>query len=90
MDSSAHGFSLEDLMTDDLYFSISDTKLSITLLYITSDAPKYDIIWTENSDVIDSFILVFLSTIRRQGLNDRRLYFNICEKNQSTRCFQSK
>ena len=32
-------------------------KLSITSLYIISDAPKYDIIWTENSDVINSFIL---------------------------------
>ena len=31
-------------------------KLLITLLYITSDAPKYGIIWTENSDEIDSFI----------------------------------
>ena len=31
-------------------------KLSITTLYIVSDAPKYDIIWTENSDVIDGFI----------------------------------
>ena len=36
-------------------------KLSIiTSLYIISDAPKYDIIWTENSDVIDSFISVIL------------------------------
>ena len=31
-------------------------KLSITSLYVISDAFKYDIIWTENSDVIDSFI----------------------------------
>ena len=30
-------------------------KLSITSLYIISDVPKYDIIWTENSDVIESF-----------------------------------
>ena len=43
-------------MTDDSYFNISEKKLSITSLYITSDVPKYDIIWTENSDVIDSFI----------------------------------
>jgi len=42
-------------MTDDSYFNISEMKLSISL-YIISDAPKYDIIWTENSDVIDSFI----------------------------------
>ena len=28
----------------------------MTSLYIISDAPKYDIIWTENSDVIDSLI----------------------------------
>ena len=31
-------------------------KLSITSLFNIYDAPKYDIIWTENSDVIDSFI----------------------------------
>ena len=42
-------------MTDDSYFNISEIKLkSITSLYVISDAPKYDIIWTENSDVIDS------------------------------------
>ena len=40
----------------DLYFNISEMKLLITSLYIISDAPKYDIILTENSDVIDSFI----------------------------------
>ena len=39
-----------------MYFNISETKLSITSLYIISDAPKYDIIWTENSDVIEIFI----------------------------------
>ena len=43
-------------MTDYSYFYISEIKLSIVLLYIISDAPNYDIIWTENSDVIDSFI----------------------------------
>ena len=32
-----------------------EMKLSITSLYIISDAPKYDIILNENSDVIDSF-----------------------------------
>ena len=37
----------------DSYFNISEMKLSITSLYSISDAPKYDIIWTENSDVID-------------------------------------
>jgi len=42
-------------MTDDSYFNISEMKLSISL-YIISDAPKYDIIWTENSGVIHSFI----------------------------------
>ena len=40
----------------DLYFNISEMKLSITSQYIISDAPKYAIIWTENSDVIDNFI----------------------------------
>ena len=44
----------------DLYFNISEIKLSITLLYIISDASKYDIIWTESSDVIDSLILKIL------------------------------
>ena len=40
-------------MTDDSYFSM---KLSIISLYIISDAHQCDIIWTENSDMIDSFI----------------------------------
>ena len=39
-----------------LHLNISDMKLSITSLYIISDAPKYHIIWTENSDVMDSFV----------------------------------
>ena len=43
-------------MNDNSYFNISEMKLSFTSLYIISDAPKYDIIWTENNDVIDSFI----------------------------------
>ena len=43
-------------MTDVSYFNISEMKLSITSLYIISDVLKYDIIRTENSDVIDSFI----------------------------------
>ena len=54
-------FSLvKDWMTDDSYFSISEIKLSITSLYIKSDAPKFYIIWTENRDVIDSFISAIL------------------------------
>ena len=40
-------------MTDYSYFNTSEMKLSITSLYIILDAPKYDIIWTENSDVIE-------------------------------------
>ena len=48
--------SSQDARIQDLYFNISDMKLSITTLYIISDTPKNDIIWTENSDVIDSFI----------------------------------
>ena len=36
-----------------MYFNISEMKLSITSLYIISNAPKYDSIRTENSDVID-------------------------------------
>ena len=46
----------QDARIQDLYFNISEMKLLITLLYIISDAPKYDIVWTENSDVIDSFV----------------------------------
>ena len=60
MNSTAEGFSNKDSMADDSYFNISEIKLSITSLYIISDAPKYDIIWTKNSDVIDSFILEIL------------------------------
>ena len=56
VNSTAQGFSVEDTMTNDAYFNISEIKLSITSLHIISDAPKYDIIWIENSDVIDSFI----------------------------------
>ena len=56
VNSMAQGFLVKDSMTDDSYFNFSEMKLSITSLYIISDAPKYDIIWTENSDVIDSFI----------------------------------
>ena len=55
MSSTAKGFSVKDSMTNDSYFNISKMKLSITSLYIISDA-EYHIIWTENSNVIDSFI----------------------------------
>ena len=44
----------QDAGIQDLYFNL--LKESITSLYIISDAPKYGIIWTENSDMIDSFI----------------------------------
>ena len=52
---------VQDLLCQDariqgLYFNISEMKLSIKSLYIISDASKYEIIWIENSDVIDSFI----------------------------------
>ena len=60
-------------MTDILYFNISEMKLSITSLYIISVAPKYDIIWTENSDVIDSFIeeiLKYAPVSLRPGAKD--------------------
>ena len=50
----------QDTSIQDLYFNISEMKLSITSLYIIPDAPKYDIIWTENSDVFDSFIAEIL------------------------------
>ena len=41
----------QDARIQDLYFNISEMKLSITSLYTISDATKYDIIWTENSNV---------------------------------------
>ena len=50
-------------------------KLSITSLYTISDAPKYDIISTENSDVINSFIseiLKYESSVI-QSLTDKPL-----------------
>ena len=56
VNSTTSGFSIMDSLTNDSYCNISEMKLSITLLYIISDATKYDIIWTENSNVIDSFI----------------------------------
>ena len=49
VNSMAHGFSVEDTMTDDSYFNISEIKLSITSLYIISDTPEYDINWTEKT-----------------------------------------
>ena len=60
-DKTYVNFLLQDLLCQDpriqdLYFNISEMKLWITSLYAISDAPKYDIIWTEYSDVIDSFI----------------------------------
>ena len=62
-----------DASIKDLYFNISEMKLSMTSLYIISDAPKFDIIWTENSDVIDSFIseiLKYKSGSLRPGKKD--------------------
>ena len=56
VNSTTSGFSIMDSLTNDSYCNISEMKLSITSLYIINDAPKYDIILTENSDVIDSFI----------------------------------
>ena len=56
MNLSVQDLLCQDAKIHDLYFNISEMKLSITSLYIISNAPKYDIIWTENSDVIDSFI----------------------------------
>ena len=46
----------QDARIQDLYFNISEMRLSITSMYIISDALKYDIILTENSDMIDCFI----------------------------------
>ena len=54
-------------MTDDSFFNISEMKISTKSLYIISDAPKYDIIRTENNDVIDSLISEILEYIRIVG-----------------------
>ena len=43
-------------MTEDSQFNISEMELLVTSLYIIYDTPKYDIIWTERSYVIDSCI----------------------------------
>ena len=56
VNSTAQSFSVEDTMTDDSYFNNSEIKLYQSSLYIISDTPKCDLIWTENSNVIDSFI----------------------------------
>ena len=53
---TVRGLLRQDARIQDLYFNISKMKLSITSPYIISDAPEYDIIWNEDSDVIDSFI----------------------------------
>ena len=53
---TVQNFLRQDARKQDLYFNISDMKLSFTSLYIISDAPKYEIIWTKNSYVINSFI----------------------------------
>ena len=60
MNLTVQDLSRQDARIQDSFFNISEMKLSITSLYIISDAPKYDIIWTENSDVIDSFMLEIL------------------------------
>ena len=57
-------------MTDDLYFNISEMKLSIT--YIISDISKYDIIWVENSDVIDSFIVIEVRIVGHSVLDCKK------------------
>ena len=56
MNSTAQSFSVDGTMTDDSYFSISEIKLLLTLLFpvqIMSYLVASDIIY---SDVIDSFI----------------------------------
>ena len=48
---------VQDLLHQDKRIKdFSEMKSSITSVYNISDVPKYDIIWSENSDVIDSFI----------------------------------
>ena len=53
-------------------------KVLISSLYIISDAPEYDIIWTENSDVIDSFISEILKIldpcVMAQKILDREIH----------------
>ena len=61
----------QDARIQGLYFNIYEMKLSITSLYIITDAPKYDAIWTENSTVIDSFISEILKYESSWSLNPR-------------------
>ena len=68
MNLTVHDLLCQDARIQDLYFNISEMKLSITSLYIISDAPKYDI-WTENSDVIDSFVLEILKYTNRRAFS---------------------
>ena len=55
MNSEDQGFSVEDTMTDDSYFNISEIKLSITSLFSVQIMylRALEILY---SDVIDSFI----------------------------------
>ena len=55
MNLSVQDLLCQDARIQDLYFNISEMKLSITSLYIIYDAPKYETIWTENSNEIYSF-----------------------------------
>ena len=67
----------QDASIQDLYYSISEKKLSITSLFIISDAPKYDIIWTENSDMIDSFISEIFKNEKCRSLTEKpRQYYS--------------
>ena len=56
MISTAQGFSVEDTMTDDSYFNISEIKISITSLF---SVQIMSYLWASDmlySDVTDSFI----------------------------------
>ena len=56
MNSTAQGFSVEDTMTDDSYFNISQIKLSITSLLSVQIVSHLGVSDTIYSDVINSFI----------------------------------
>ena len=56
VNSTAQCFSVDDTMTDDSYYNISEIKLSITSLFSVQIMPQLGVSDIIYSDVIDNFI----------------------------------
>ena len=69
----------------DLYFNISEIKLSIISLYIISDAPMYDITWTENRDIE---VQILVPYVLAQKILDRETQTLINIPNIMFKCVQ--